>query len=205
MKTKRVIINFMRLAIAALIVFGRSVVAKMTGNANFINPNPKLVDVTAAIDDMEAKAALAKDGSKTDKSNAKVAKKKAVDILRQLAWWVEGVANGDENILTSSGFMLSKDPEPSQRDDFFIFGGTNPGDLLIGCMAYPKAGAYIWYHSLDDKPPVHESDWIFAGASTQRRTYLKGYTSGTKIWFRVRPLTKDGLEPEKVPILFTIK
>ena len=123
MKTKRVIINFMRLAIAALIVFGRSVVAKMTGNANFINPNPKLVDVTAAIDDMEAKAALAKDGSKTDKSNAKVAKKKAVDILRQLAWWVEGVANGDENILTSSGFMLSKDPEPSQRDDFFIFGG----------------------------------------------------------------------------------
>jgi len=204
MKAKRVIINFVRFTVVALILLGRSVVEKMTGNDYFTTPNPKLVDVTAAIDDLEEKAALAKDGSKLDKSNEKMSKKRLVELLRKLAWYVEAIAVGDENILISSGFELSKDPEPSQRDDFWIMAGLNPGEFLIGCVAYAKAASYIWQVSVDDTLPVNDSDWLFAGASKQRKMYLSG-TPETKRWFRVRPVTKGGLMPASKPILYAIR
>jgi hypothetical protein len=205
MKLKRILLSFCRFAVATLIVFGRSIVSKMTGNSFFTNPDPKLDDVTTAIDDVETKAALAKDGSKLAKSNLKEAKKVLINMLRSLAWYVEKTANGVENILISSGFELSKEPEPSQRDDFWVLRGMNPGELLIGCVAYLKAGAYIWQVSASDVLPTEEKDWLFAGASTQRKTTLTGYTPETKRWFRVRPVTPGGMMPPSFPpILFPI-
>jgi hypothetical protein len=205
MKLKRILLSFCRFAAPALIVFGRSIVSKMTGNLFFTNPDPPLTDVTSAIDDVEKKAALAKDGSKLAKSDLKEAKKVLTTLLRSLVWYVEKIAKGDENILISSGFELSKEPEPSQRDDFWILPGMNPGELLIGCVAYLKAGAYIWQVSAGAVLPTEEKDWLFAGASTQRKTTLTGYTPETKRWFRVRPVTKDGLMPPSFPpILFPI-
>jgi hypothetical protein len=144
MKLKRILLGFCRYAIATLIVFGRSVVKKMTGNSYFTNPDPNMDDLSTAIDDVETKASLAQDGSKLAKSNLNEAKKFLITLLRSEAWYVENIAKGDENILISSGFELSKEPEPSQRDDFWVKRGINPGELLIGCVAYQKAGAYIW-------------------------------------------------------------
>jgi hypothetical protein len=92
----------------------------MTGNSYFITPDPKMDDLTTAIDDVEIKAALAKDGSKKAKSDLKESVKKLVILLRGEAFYVEKTAKGDENILISSGFELSKEPEPSQRDDFWV-------------------------------------------------------------------------------------
>jgi hypothetical protein len=205
MKLKRILLSFCRYAAPALIVFGRSIVKKMTGNSFFSDPDPAMDELTTAIDDVETKAALAKDGSKTAKSNLKVAVKFLITLLRTEAWYVEKTAKGDENILISSGFELSKEPNPSQRDDFWILPGMNPGELLIGCVAYLKAGAYIWQVSAGAVLPTEEKDWLFAGASTQRKTTLTGYTPETKRWFRVRPVTKDGLMPPSFPpILFPI-
>lgn len=205
MKIKRILLSFWRLVVPMLIVFGRSVHTKMSGNPYFETPNPTLASLKAALDDTETKAAIAKDGSKQDKSNLKVAKKTVVDVLRGLAWYVEGVANGDENILISSGFELSKEPIPSQRDDFFMLQGIGSGELIIGCVAFPKAGAYIWQVSATSTLPAADKDWLFAGASTQRKTNLKGYTPDTKLWFRVRPVTPDGLMEGSDPILFPIR
>ncbi len=202
---KRIILNFMRFAVAVLIVFGRSVHAHMSDNEHFVTPNPTLPNIKAAIDDMETKAALAKNGSKQDKSNLKEARKKVVNLLRLSAWYVEGIAQGNENILISSGFELSKEPIPSQRDDFWIIAGVASGEMTIGCVAFPKAGAYIWQVSATSTLPAADKDWLFAGASTQRKTNLKGYTPDTKLWFRVRPVTPDGLMEGSDPILFPIR
>jgi hypothetical protein len=206
MRIKRILLSFCNYSVANLIIFARSVVSKMTGNPNFTTPDPLLADITTAIDDLEKKAALAKDGSKTAKSDLKKSKKDLIELIRSLVWYVEKIAKGIENILTSSGFELSKDPEPSQRDDFWVLHGMNPGELLIGCVAYPKAGAYIWQVSASEVMPVSDKDWLFAGASTQRKTYLTGFTPETKRWFRVCPVTAGGLMPATYPpILFPVR
>jgi hypothetical protein len=205
MKLKRILLNFYRLSVAALIVFGRSVVTKMTGNSYFTTPNPALADVTTAIDDMETKAALAKDGSKVAKTSMKKAKKKLVDLLRKEAFYVEGVADGDENILVSSGFELSKDPIPSQRDAFFVLKGVDIGSVLIGCIAVPNAGAYLWFHSADKNLPVAEKDWILEGASTQRKTTLSNLVPEKTYWFIYRAVTPQGLMEWSDPIQFYVQ
>ncbi|MEI6122151.1 MAG: hypothetical protein WCQ95_00845 [Bacteroidota bacterium] len=204
MRLRKLIFSFVRYSVDKLIVFSRSVVDKMTGNPNFTTPSPKLVDVTAAIDDVEDKAALAQGGSKLDHSNLKNSKKSLLELLRKLAKYVDVTADDDEGIIISSGFELSKEPEASQRDDFWILAGMSPGEFLIGCVAYPKAVSYLWQVSADDKLPVSDSAWLFAGVSKQRKTYLSG-TPDTKRWFRVRPLTKAGLMPASKPILYGIR
>jgi hypothetical protein len=154
MRQKRVLLSFCRLAVAMLIVFARSVIEKMTGNSFFTTSNPSLSDVGTATDDLEKKAALAKDGGKTAKSNLKKSKKKLNDLLRQLAWYVESTANGDEKIMTSSGFPLSKTPGASQRDPFFVLPTVETGSVLIGCKAYKKAKAYLWFYVQGKELPM---------------------------------------------------
>jgi hypothetical protein len=205
MKIKKILLSFCRLAVAALIVFGRSIVTRMTGNSHFTTPNPALADVTTAIDDLEEKAALALEGGKTATSDQKKAKKKVNDLLRKLAWYVEGVAEGDENILTSSGFNLSKDPEPSQHDAFFVLAGISSGCVLIGCFAYTGARSYLWFRSADKNLPAAEKDWILAGSSTQRKTTLCNLASGQTYWFSYRAVTPQGMMEWSDPIQFYVQ
>jgi hypothetical protein len=205
MNTKRILLSFCRYTVAVLIVFARSVIKKMTGNAFFTTPIPSLTDVGDAVDDMEKKAALAKDGGKTAKSDLKKSRKKVNDLFRQLAWFVESTANGDENILTSSGFELSKDRLASQRDAFFVLATTVTGSVLIGCVAYKKAKAYLWFHSPGRDLPQADKEWVFGGASTQRKTILPGFETDQYYWFRYRAVTKDGMMEWSDPIQFYVK
>jgi hypothetical protein len=154
---------------------------------------------------LETAAAIAKDGSKLQKSNMKVAKKNLVAKLRSLAWYVEKVANGIENILISSGFELSKEPDPSQRDAFFVLAGVESGWVVIGCIAVPKAGAYLWFRSADKDLPVSDKDWLLAGASTQRKMLLIDLTPGQTYWFCYRAVTPSGMMEWSDPIQFYVQ
>lgn len=205
MKMKRILINFWRFTAIALVLLGRSVVTKMTGNSNFTTPDPSLADVTSAIDDTEKKAALAKDGGKAAKSNLKTSRKSLINIFRDLAWYVEKTANGDENILISSGFTLSKEPVASQRDQFFVLAGIDPGTVTIGCVAYKKAGAYLWFCFAGAELPPDIKAWVLSGASTQRKTLLTGLTPGQYYWFRYRAVTPAGMMEWSDPIRFYVQ
>jgi hypothetical protein len=205
MRIKRIIVRFNRFPVGVLIVSGRSIVIKMTGNSKFLTPDPSMAKVTLAIDDLETKAALAKDGGKKEKADLKKAKKKLVGLLRCLAWYVEGVANGDENILVSSGFTLSKEPCPWQRDAFFVKMGINSGSVMIGCIAVPGAVGYLWFRSADKELPSSAKDWILADASTRRKQLLNDLVSGQTYWFIYRALTTNGLMEWSDPIQFHVQ
>jgi hypothetical protein len=200
MKIKRILFSFCRYNAPNLIVFGRSVVTKMTGNAYFATPDPTLADVTQATDDLENMAAIAKDGSKLAKSNMNAAKKKLVAILRSLAWYVEKKADDNENILISSGFELSKDPQPSQRDAFYVLQGVESGSVMIGCIAVPRARSYLWFRSAGKDLPVSEKDWLFEAASTQRKMLLSNLAPEQTYWFIYRAVTPQGMMEWSDPI-----
>jgi hypothetical protein len=205
MKTKKILFSFCRYNAPNLIIFGRSVVTKMTGNANFTTPDPALANVTAAIDDFEIMAAIALDGSKKAKSNMKESRKKLIALLRSLVLYVEKIAAGDENILISSGFEVSKDPKASQRDAFFVLQGVDSGSVTIGCIAYPKAGAYLWFRSAGKDLPVTEKDWLFVASSTQRKMLLSNLAPGQTFWFICRAVTPQGIMEWSDPIHFYVQ
>ena len=54
MNNKVGILRWALLTIAAMILLARRIVTAMTGNAHFVNPNPKLAAITTAIDELEA-------------------------------------------------------------------------------------------------------------------------------------------------------
>jgi len=205
MKVKRIIVRFNRLPVGVLIVTGQSIVKKMTGNPNFLTPDPPLAEVALAIKDLETKAALATDGGKRAKADQKKAKKNLVNILRLLAWYVEGIAKGDENVLLSSGFPLTKEPGPRKFDAFFVTQGINSGSVMIGCIAYPGAVGYLWFRSTDKELPASEKDWILADASTKRKMLLNDLIPDQRYWFIYRALTTNGLMEWSHPVQFLVQ
>src|SRR5438477_891236 len=134
-----------------------TIIASMTGNANFPTPSPTLVVITTALSAFTIALADAADGGveKTAIKNAKRAE--LVPLLRQLSSYVFATANGDMTKLLSSGFPAQKTtrspigPLPAPGTPFLSQGAVTGS---LDASAGPVAGAYIynWRLSLASKP-----------------------------------------------------
>jgi hypothetical protein len=200
MYTRRVIISFLRFTGEALIELALFILSRMTGNPYFTSPDPALDVFKDLIDDYQAKYTLALEGGRLARANAKDARAKLREAMHLLGLYVMKVANGNETIMVSSGFPLSKVPETAQRDDFWVIHGPNPGDLLVGCVAYPKAHAYVWQRFTGANPPVDDLLWILAGVTTKSRKGLTGLVSGSREWLRYCAVTTEGMMAWSEPI-----
>lgn len=100
----RIKIGFSKLSILAQIARARDIVNDMTGNSNFLTPVPALADVTAAIDalDLAFTEALTRDQNKIAIRN--IRRKELLVLTSQLAYYVQDVSGGDEEIILSSGY-----------------------------------------------------------------------------------------------------
>src|SRR5438874_8135206 len=85
-----------------------TIIASMTGNANFPTPSPTLTVITTALSAFTVALADAADGGveKTAIKNAKRAE--LVSLLRQLSSYVFATADGDMTKLLSSGFPVAE-------------------------------------------------------------------------------------------------
>jgi hypothetical protein len=108
----RLLLTFARYKIAELIVFCRFVISSLTGNANFTSTNPTLPAATASVDALEGAKEAAMGGGKTEKLILKQANAATVDLFRQMVTSVENQGQSDRAILSSSGFNVTKVPEP---------------------------------------------------------------------------------------------
>lgn len=108
----RVSLGFARYAIALLVTFGRHVATSLTGNTSYTSPVPKLAVVSAAIDALETADESAMNGDRLAMSTRKDAKVNVINLLRQLAAYVQNQGQEDRTMLMSSGFELVKIPAP---------------------------------------------------------------------------------------------
>ena len=91
----RVRLNLSKLTITEKIARGRQIVTAMTNNASFPNPQPPLVDITTAVDDLDktfASVQAAKSEVTTRVVTQVNAEAKLMQVLTQLAGYVESVA-----------------------------------------------------------------------------------------------------------------
>ena len=116
------------------------------------------------------------------------------DVFRKLAYNVDRVADGNEALILSTCFHLSKQPTPAEKPEFSVEAGATPGTMLLKRKAVAGASSYVWQYYVGAEAPEMDS-WLFGGSTTQASFEMKGLASVTKAWFWVAPVTKDGMQP----------
>lgn len=200
MKTIKVLFDFVKFTVPVLIEFGRNMVIKMTGNTFFASPFVALTQITTVINDLEVKFNAAQNGGKQQKADMRAATKALIALLRKQATYVDTVANGNESVILGSGFHTTHQPIPARRIDFAVENNGNTGELIVRHKAVKGARTYIWQHC-PEKLPEYENDWAYVGFTTRRDFLMENLVPGSKHWFRVAWVTKEGLSSWSDPVM----
>jgi hypothetical protein len=156
-----------------------TIIASMTGKANFPTPSPTLTVITTALSAFTVALADAADGGveKTAIKNAKRAE--LVSLLRQLSNYVFATANGDMTKLLSSGFPAQKTtrspigPLPAPITPVLSQG---PVTGSLNASSPPVGGAYVynWRVALASVPTTYVKQQQTTAASNT----FEGLTPG---------------------------
>jgi hypothetical protein len=201
---KKIKLGFNKKNAVELASQGVSIKTAMTGNANFLTPNPSLAAVGTATTDLSG-AITARDNSfeaakaATVTLHAKIAAYKL--IMTQLAAYAENVTAGDAVKLESGGFELRATPEPigqlPQVEDLKLTINGFPGRLHARWKALKGAASYDVQISAT---PATESSWTNVAGSSKSFTTVEELTSGTRMYVRVRGIGKSPAGPWSEPI-----
>jgi hypothetical protein len=188
----RVALAFVRDRIGILIASCRHVVTEMTTNPSFTTPFPALADVSTAIDSLEAANDAAMGGNRVDISVRKAAKAELLSLMRQLAAYVQSHGGSDRTVLLSSGFDVTKIPEPigpvATPLTPVVRQGPTTGQLNARTQKVAGANAYNWRLALASAPAVY----LQTLQTTGSRTTLEDLTPGQTYNVQVNALGSAG-------------
>ncbi len=185
MFTQKILLGFTHYTDAAMEAKATDIIAAMTGNPNFPHPDPDLSVVQADLD----KYSTDRVASSTGNHAAVVAKnssRKALQVLlAQLGMWIMSVAKGNADMLATTGYTLSKKPEPRHikaAGNVSISNGLSSGQLVASIAALN--GALGYQFEITDATPGDKSVWVSNVASTSKYTF-KNLVPGRQYWIRV--------------------
>ncbi|MEP7233396.1 MAG: fibronectin type III domain-containing protein [Ginsengibacter sp.] len=162
----------------------KQVALSMTGNAAFPNPEPSMPIFSAGVDafiDQLGKAG-SRDATAIAAKNTK--RFELVQLCNSLVNSVASTANGNREMLVSTGLPLRKLPQPvvlRNPENFTVTNGINPGDLKLKIKAN-KAKSNIFEYTED--PPTETSVWTRFTCTSSSYT-VSGLQPGKRYWFRV--------------------
>jgi len=200
MKKIKALLDFLKLSVSEKIEFYRNVVSKMTGNASFTSPDVPLATATTQINTLETDVAGAKSGAHQAVAKMHQSLKTVDTTFHKLATYVDRIADGNDAVIMSSGFHISKQPEPRSTKTFEVKAGENPGEIELVHKTVKGAKAYVWQYSIGTLP-ADEKQWIYGGATTKAKFKITGFESATKVWFRVLAVTINGTQPCSDPVM----
>ena len=168
----------------------------LTGNANFTTPVPSLTTFGTAITTAQTKLTAADNAAQTAKQ-ATADKDTAIAALSalatQLAAYVDFTANGDESKILSAGLSVRADKTPAtapgQVANLSLTVGDNEGSLDAHWDAMSGAKSFEVQSSPD---PMTSTSFVTRDTLTNSKTTLTGFTSGARIWVRVRAINSAG-------------
>jgi hypothetical protein len=188
-------LNLQNLTPDAKVALANTIITAMTGNANFATPNPTLASVTT----LKTSAATKIAGYNTLLASEAAAlsdRDTAVDALSgaltQLAAYVENITGGDRVKIESAGMSVRATPAPvgamPQVLTLVATASDFEGALDVSWDAVRGAGSYEIHTSAD---PVTGTSWAFKDVSNKSTITLNSFTSGAKVWVRVRAIGAD--------------
>ncbi len=200
MKKSKVLYDFVMFAAAFLIEFARNTVTMMTGNPAFTTPYVVLAQITAAANDLETKFKAALNGDKALKATMRIALNTLISLLKKQAAYVNLIADGNDAVILSSGFHSTSKPDSKLLPEFDVIHGRNSGEAIARHKAAKGAKSYLWQRA-NDPLPTSDSGWAYVGFTTKCKFTDTGLIPGTKHWYRVAWITKDGLSAWSAPMM----
>jgi hypothetical protein len=168
------------LNVAAIII-----VSKMTGNENFPDAVPlvnELTDLSRRYLDAMSAASL-RDMEKVAIKNQ--LRGHLIRALKQLGLYVTLVAKGNNLLLLSSGFPLTKpkgETVLSEPQEFKVSAGRYYGEVILKVKRVPGAKSYLYQYTPD---PLTEASVWKSVIGTRCKITIKDLPLGQKIWFQM--------------------
>ncbi len=140
-----------------------------------------------AADDLELAIDNARFGSRLAREARAASVKKVRGILTQTGDYVRTTANGDAEILASSGFDMAKIPEPiglpGTPERLVVLMGPLSGQTELKWRRVRGAAGYSVERS--DKDPDVKANWQVLGTTPKAHFVDSGLTSFAPYWYRV--------------------
>ena len=161
------------------------IITSMTGNPNFPNPIPALADITAAATAYTTALSKAGTGNRIDVADKNAKRDVLIGQLRILCYSVNSIANGDAAMILSSGFDLSRDPQPvvlTRPENIKVENGVASGSLLVSVKAVK--GAYAYFHEYTTDATLAPGSWVSTTGTTSKMQFTN-LQPGTIYYCRV--------------------
>ena len=173
-------------------VLGQEVLEHMTDNPRFITPAPTLTEVQTALTEFVNTVGKVKYGSREDVLNKKAARATLESLMRGLASYVQSVSKGDEAIIISSGFDVSKQAAPigplPMPTGIQITAGSTRGSLYISWDSIKDAHSYIVEYI--EYPYAEMAAWYHIGCTRSNAT-ISNLTRGKQYAIKVTAIGSD--------------
>jgi len=190
----KVKLNLQSYSITELFEFARNIVTALTGNADFMTPDPPLTDVSTAADELETaynESQVARQDSQ-EKTTIMYDKEDALSkLITRLGLYVENTSTGDEAKIQSAGMDVRDEAgasaPPAVPHALSATAGDMEGEIDLHWEPVSRAKSYIIQQSND--PP---GEWTQAGVVTKSKHSVLNLTSGDKYWFRVAAVGTAG-------------
>lgn len=176
-----------------------NVIAKITGNAHFPSPPLTQEEYGALRDEYQALIEAATNGSVAAK---KARDKKTVevkDVLRRTADYVRSVANGDAQILATSGYDMAKLPEPINMvgvPSKLVAASTDAAGVIQLRWSKTLGARLFRVEQAQGDPAAGETKWNSLGLVGRQSFVVEGLDSYQAYWFRITAL---GIQSEGLP------
>lgn len=186
MKFFRITNGFTEMTDAYLLVRAGVISNSIGGNANFPTPSPSLQDVNTTISSFSAAVEAAESGDRQAVAFKNQVRETLIMQLHLLGNYVLFTAANDEVKAQSSGFHISKMPQPSPAltspQGLELTNGVNKGELKLRFKKVPGAKAYLY--EITRSPVTAESKWESMLATVCKNQFA-GLESGQEYSCRV--------------------
>jgi hypothetical protein len=176
--------------VPALIKFAQAVLAALTNNAAFPNPNPPLSTVSSLITKLDAAETAVKTRAQGTVQARNAVKAQLVQALHDIKAYVQSIANANpeqaEEMIASAALRSKKIPSRIKAA-LAVVPGDVTGTAKLEAKAVARRAAYEWQWSADAG-----KTWTALPPTLQARTTVEGLPVGTTCSFRYRALTRAG-------------
>lgn len=182
---KRAITNFVKLSDGNLESKTHSIISSMTGNPYFPTPTPTLAALETAADNYSSALVKAGTGNRADVADKNAKREILLNLMRIMCDCVNMTANGDSTMILSSGFDISKDPQPvvlTRPENLKVENGVASGSLLLSVKAVKAAHAYFYEYTTD--ATLAPASWVSTSGTTCK-TEFSNLQPGTLYYCRV--------------------
>jgi hypothetical protein len=181
---------------AEVLTYAKGIHTGLTGNPYVTTPSPtpaalqtKITAAETAEDDFQA----AKDTAATKKELRDAAFVDLENALRAEAVTVQTATGGIRAEIVSTGFEVADSPTthpaPDQVLNLRVTASDSEGVLKASWKRVLFTQQYEYESCVD---PITPTGWVMKGSTKKTRVSVNSFTSGQKIWLRVRAVNAAG-------------